>query len=122
MKHTTYSLSKDQMKAMALPYTDNGRLGPFQDEGIFSPAGGIHATIGDMLIYVNQQISETSPAVKLTHQPTIGNVSLGWGVRDNGTCRHFQHNGSTLGFSAHVSVFPEFKSGLLTLANLKRLI
>jgi CubicO group peptidase (beta-lactamase class C family) len=119
MKNTHYELTSNQKKNLALPYTDNGRLGPFQDEGIFLPAGGIHANLDDMLIFVKQQISESNPAVKLTHQPTVGNVGLGWGVRDNGTYRDFQHNGSTLGFLAHVSVFPEFGSGLVVLANSK---
>ncbi|MES2807640.1 MAG: serine hydrolase domain-containing protein [Bacteroidota bacterium] len=119
MKNTVYRLNKDQTKAMALPYTDNGKLGPFQEEGIFSPAGGIHASLGDMLFYVQQQISEINQAVKLTHQRTVGNVGLGWGVRNNGSYRDLQHNGSTLGFLTHVSVFPELGNGLVIMANSK---
>ncbi|SDE63199.1 CubicO group peptidase, beta-lactamase class C family [Mucilaginibacter pineti] len=126
MKHTFYELNAQQQNRMAIPHGENGRRIPFQEEGMFGPAGDIHATLGDMLIYLDQQIRETAPAVKLSHQPTAGNVGLAWGVRHTGTYRDIQHNGSTIGFTAHLSAFPELNSGCVILtnskANLRKLI
>ncbi|MCF0064588.1 beta-lactamase family protein [Dyadobacter chenwenxiniae] len=119
MKDTYYDLTQAQKKRMAYPYTDNGRQGPSHALGIFGPAGGLHSTLGDMLKYLHHQISETNPAVKLTHQQTAGNVGLGWGVRKKGDKLDFQHNGSTIGFVSHISVFPQARSGLVILANSK---
>lgn len=119
MKNTHYDLTISQKKLMANPYTDNGRQGPFHELGIFGPAGGLHSSLSDMLKYLQQQISETNPAVKLTHQQTVGNVGLGWGVRKKSDQIDFQHNGSTIGFVSHISVFPKAGSGLVILANSK---
>jgi|GEM_PF-233620 len=119
MKNTYYELTAQQQEKMAIPHAENGRTIPFQDEGMFAPAGDIHATLDDLLRYLNQQILETSPIVKLSHQPTAGNVGLAWGVRSEGTYRNIQHNGSTLGFTAHISAFPELNSGCVVLANSK---
>jgi CubicO group peptidase (beta-lactamase class C family) len=119
MKNTYYDLTQAQKKLMAYPYTDNGRQGPFHALGIFGPAGGLHSSLPDMLKYLQQQISESNPAVKLTHQQTVGNVGLGWGVRKKMDQIDFQHNGSTIGFISHISVFPQAGSGLVILANSK---
>jgi CubicO group peptidase (beta-lactamase class C family) len=119
MKDTHYDLTQAQKKLMAYPYTDNGRQGPFHALGIFGPAGGLHSKLSDMLKYLQQQLSETNPAVKLTHQQTVGNVGLGWGVRKKANQLDFRHNGSTIGFVSHISVFPQTGSGLVILANSK---
>ena len=119
MKNTYYELTASVRKDMALPYSENGQQMPFQDEDMFGPAGNIHATLNDMVNYLYEQIIEIRPVVKLTHQPTVGNVGLGWGVKSNGTYRDIQHNGSTIGSTSHLSAFPELNSGCIILTNSK---
>ncbi|NNU34492.1 serine hydrolase [Mucilaginibacter sp. S1162] len=102
---------------MAIPYSDNGRSNIYQQQGVFAPAGDIHATLPNMLTYLEQQISETDAAVKLTHQPTTNNIGLGWGVAKRNGYRDIQHNGSTMGFNSHLSGFPELGSGCVVLVN-----
>jgi len=119
MKHTYYELPADKEKMMAWPHGDNGREVPLQREGIFGPAGEIHSNLNDMLSYLDEQIKETNPLVKLTHQPTANNNGLAWGVRNTGTYRDVQHNGSTVGSTSHISAFPELNSGCVILTNSK---
>lgn len=119
MKQTYYELTDNQKDKMAIPHGDNGRPVPFQQEDMFGPAGEIHSTLNDMLNYLDQQIKETSPTVKLSHQPTANNLGLAWGVRNTGSYRDVQHNGSTVGSTSHISAFPELNSGCVILTNSK---
>jgi CubicO group peptidase (beta-lactamase class C family) len=119
MKNTYYELNAQQKHRMAIPHAENGRVIPFQEEGMFAPAGDIHAPLADLMRYLAQQIQERSPMVKLSHQPTVNKVGLAWGVRSDGKYRNIQHNGSTLGFTAHISAFPELNSGCVLLTNSK---
>lgn len=71
-----------------------------------------------MLNYLNYQILESNKAIKLTHQPTVNNIGLGWGVGNLGTkFRKQEHSGGTNGFTSHIRVFPEINTGLVILAN-----
>lgn len=117
MDDSWYRISSELKKKMATPYSDNGRSNIYQQEEMFAPAGDIHSTINDMLNYLSQQISETDPAVQLTHQPTANNIGLGWGVAKRESYRDIQHNGSTMGFNSHLSGFPELGSGCIILVN-----
>jgi CubicO group peptidase (beta-lactamase class C family) len=121
MKNTYYDLTQAQKKLNGLPTipTMEGRALFMRWE--FSGRQAVCIPRWpDMLKYLQQQISETNPAVKLTHQQTVGNVGLGWGVRKKAMDQlDFQHNGSTIGFISHISVFPQGGSGLVILANSK---
>ncbi|NOW96117.1 serine hydrolase [Mucilaginibacter sp. SG564] len=84
---------------------------------MFSPAGFIHSSLNDMITYLTQQIAENDAAVKLSHQPTANVIGLGWGVAARKGYRDIQHNGSTMGFAANLSAFPELGSGCVILVN-----
>ncbi len=71
-----------------------------------------------MLNYLQYQIAEQDSAIKLTHQPTVNNLGLGWGVGNLGTTyRKLEHNGATNGFASSIKAFPEIKTGLVILVN-----
>ncbi|QDK82345.1 hypothetical protein EXU85_28545 [Spirosoma sp. KCTC 42546] len=72
-----------------------------------------------MMRYLQAQITEKDPTIRLTHQPTRNDIGLGWGVRTTGSYRDIQHNGSTPGFTTHISAFPELGNGCVILANSK---
>ena len=72
-----------------------------------------------MLIYLEAQIDEKNRALKLTHQPFANAMGLAWGVRIKDGQREFQHNGSTQGSTAHISIFPDINSGCIILVNNK---
>ncbi|QDK79923.1 hypothetical protein EXU85_15415 [Spirosoma sp. KCTC 42546] len=76
--------------------------------------------------YLQAQIAEKGPAIRLTHQPTRNDIGLEWGVRHTGSYRDIQHTGSTTGVPTHISAFPKLGSGCVILtnskANLRKLI
>jgi CubicO group peptidase (beta-lactamase class C family) len=117
--NNTWYVSEKPYPNIAVPHSENDRILPITDEHYFSPAGGLCTTVNDLLIYMNAQITENRAAIKLTHQPTVNDMGLGWGVRKSGTSREFQHNGSTQGSTAHISIFTELNSGCVVLSNNK---
>lgn len=119
MKQTTYGLRAEDKKEAALPYGENGAQAPFQDEGYFGPAGEIRSTLADMMRYLEAQVDEKAPAIKLTHEPTVNDIGLGWGVRRRADFRELQHNGSTQGFTSNITVLPDLKRGLVVIVNSK---
>lgn len=120
MRQTSPGPSSGDRTGRALPYSENGRPVAFSSLGVFTAAGGICSTLADMLRYAHAQLGEDSPEIKLTHQPTLQTVGLGWGVvRLTGPGRLLQHNGSTEGFSSNVTLYPDLKKGMVILANTK---
>jgi CubicO group peptidase (beta-lactamase class C family) len=119
MKHTTTTLDKTGKKNLASKYSANGKLVPYWSSSPYTPAGdGIVTCLNDMLNYVEAQISEADPAIKLTHQLTVNNMGLGWGIGNIGTkYKKYEHSGGTNGFSTNVRIFPEIKAGMVILAN-----
>jgi CubicO group peptidase (beta-lactamase class C family) len=118
MKHTVYA---DEVVGtnIAVPHAENGRTLGLTDQGYFYPAGGLCTTVQDMLYYLNAQLKETSPAIKLTHQPTVNSMGLGWGVRTINGIRDIQHSGSEQGSNANITAYPELHNGCVILANSK---
>ncbi|WP_207515177.1 serine hydrolase [Longitalea luteola] len=118
MSRTSY-VRNVQGKNLAYPHSENGRQLPVTDQGYFYPAGGLCSTVNDMMNYLDSQLREKDPAIRLTHQPTVNNIGLGWGVVEKNGVRHLEHNGSEQGSVAHISVFPEMNSGCIVFANAK---
>ena len=119
MASTTYKASDEVRRRAAVGHFENGRVAPYQDGGMFGPAGDIVSDLDDMLAYLEAQLGETTPAIALTHQPTAQSMGLGWGVRTRDGRREIQHNGSTYGFTSHISGFPGSGRGLVILSNSK---
>ncbi len=118
MQQTQISNGK-QDNNFAFPHSENGNKIAIVNEGYFEAAGGILSNSHDLLLYLQAQLNETNPAIKLTHQPGANSMGLGWGVRTVNGQREFQHNGSTQGSTAHISAFPDIDSGCIILTNNK---
>ncbi|MDJ1481784.1 serine hydrolase domain-containing protein [Cytophagaceae bacterium YF14B1] len=120
MKSLTTTLLVTQKKIAAHPYSENGNAVSFSSLGVFIPAGGIYASVKDMLHYIEVQINETNPAIALTHQITQNGVGLSWGIVSfPDGYRMLQHNGSTEGFQSNITIYPELKTGFVILVNTK---
>ncbi|AYQ31486.1 serine hydrolase [Runella sp. SP2] len=117
MQSSGYKLSPSDKEKMALVYSENGKQVAFQEGGCLGPAGDIHSSTNDMLHYLEAQLSEKHPIIKLTHEPTKNGIGLGWGIRTNGIYRELQHNGSTQGSTANLTAFPELNSGCFIVVN-----
>ncbi|RFS14131.1 serine hydrolase [Emticicia sp. C21] len=86
-------------------------------------AAGIYSTTEDLIRYAQWHIDESNPVVKLTHQPTWGNIQyyamgLNWQMDDKAPMpRRVFQSGGTLGFSSYLIIHPEQKNGIVLLTN-----
>ncbi|MHC5539916.1 serine hydrolase domain-containing protein [Singulisphaera rosea] len=119
MKDTSYGPDAAARQLAAVGHFENGKVAPYQDLDQFGPAGGILSDLDDMLLDLKAQLEESTPAITLTHRPTANGIGLGWGVRTVDGVREIQHNGSTYGFTSHISGFLEPRSGCVILSNSK---
>ncbi len=118
MVSTTYKPVERQRNRAAVGYFENGRLAPYQDSGMFGPAGDILSNLDDMLLY--QGATDRKYRFHRTDPSTDGERGwLGVGCEEENDHREIQHNGSTNGFTAHVSGFLDSKSGCVILTNSK---
>ncbi len=117
MTSTTYKPTERQRDRAAVGHFANGKVAPYQDSGAFGPAGDVLSNLDDMLSYLEAQLSEDLAPIALTHQPGANGMGLGWGVRSRDGHREIQHNGSTNGFTSHVSGYLESRSGCVILTN-----
>ena len=87
-------------------------------------AGGIYSTTADLLRYLQWHIDESNRVVKLTHQPTWGDIhyyamGLNWQINDKVPMprRIFQSEG-TGGFSSYLTANPDQKKRIVLLINI----
>ncbi|WP_316757468.1 serine hydrolase domain-containing protein [Pedobacter aquatilis] len=91
---------------------------------LFYPGGpSMNSTMTDMLKYVNANVEETDPAIRLSHQLTFHQadntgVGLSWMIGNYGGKRFLYHSGRTgIGFSTLFLAYPEDKVGIMILVN-----
>lgn len=120
MPDTKLFITKEDEKNLARGYNGNGLLMPRTASGA---AGGIYSTIKDMLNYCRFQLDESNPVVKLSHQPTWGDIrfyanGLNWHMeaRDGQPPKIFQ-SGGTAGFSSFMIIYPGLDIGIVLLSN-----
>jgi len=127
MNATTISLSPTDQKRLAPGWDDKGQLAilPVGEEA----AGGLKSTTDDMLSYIQWQIDETDPAVRLSHErvwtakgPVFGDrgtfgVGLNWQIAELSGRRVIFQDGMIEGYSALVVIEPEAKLGIVLTAN-----
>jgi CubicO group peptidase (beta-lactamase class C family) len=127
MNATTIFLSPTDQKHLAPGWDDKGQLAilPVGEEA----AGGLKSTTDDMLNYIQWQIDETDPAVRLSHKrvwtakgPVFGDqgtfgVGLNWQVAELSRRRVIFQDGMIEGYSALVVIEPEAKLGIVLTAN-----
>jgi serine-type D-Ala-D-Ala carboxypeptidase/endopeptidase len=86
----------------------------------YAPAGGLHSTLGDMTVLV-QQALEGEPLLRASLEPLwVGagrRMGMGWIIDDHGGEPLVWHNGRTGGFYAFVGFLPESGRGLVLLSN-----
>ena len=120
MENTRLIYSKSEYENFAKGYDGKGRLMPENNSGA---AGGICSTTTDMLKYIKYQLNEDDPIVKLSHNPTWGDIKyyamgLNWQMdyKANKHLRIFQ-SGGTAGFNSYIIIYPELKAGIIILSN-----
>jgi serine-type D-Ala-D-Ala carboxypeptidase/endopeptidase len=125
MTDCTVSLSDDQSKRLATPHDKFGSTTPPWTFADLPGAGGIHATMRDMMRFAKAQLTPPSgalgEAIELAWQqhteadesgPATG---LGWMIAGDGETRW--HNGGTGGFSSSVFINRRINSAVIVLCN-----
>jgi len=123
MKNTSL-IKRGKLPAhMAKGYDGKGRIMPIIDWDDLQVAASIASSSADMLRYMAFQLNEKNTDVKLSHQPTFGNledgaIALNWKVRkiDQGR-RSISHTGGSLGYSSYIVFYPDLNSGIVLLSN-----
>jgi CubicO group peptidase (beta-lactamase class C family) len=120
MPGTKLRLSERDKKYLAKGYNSNGLLMPYTRSGT---AGGVYATVTDMLNYARFHMDEDNPVVKLSHSPTWGDnryyaMGLNWQMQDkDDEPRKIFQSGGTAGFCSFLILFPELDFAAVLLAN-----
>jgi D-alanyl-D-alanine-carboxypeptidase/D-alanyl-D-alanine-endopeptidase len=122
MSSTYLTAPADQEKFLAQGYSEKGIPLPFLPQ-YDAPAFGIKSTVADMARYIQHQLDEKDPAVRLTHQAAWGSTNdfaFGWNWFMN---RRFDgklqihEDGTTFGFTADVLLYPAEGFGVVLLTN-----
>jgi D-alanyl-D-alanine-carboxypeptidase/D-alanyl-D-alanine-endopeptidase len=86
-------------------------------------AGGLRYSTADMVKYLRYQLAEKDPAVRLTHQPTWGNlneqaIGFNWNLEKTvDSKRVLQHSGGTFSCASYCEFYPDQQFGLVLLTN-----
>jgi serine-type D-Ala-D-Ala carboxypeptidase/endopeptidase len=125
MTDCTVSLSGDQSKRLAAPHDNVGSDAPPWTFADLPGAGGVHATMRDMMRFAKAQLTPPSgplgEAIELAwKQQTEGDASgpamgLGWMIAGDGQTRW--HNGRTGGSASALFINRELKCAAIVLCN-----
>jgi CubicO group peptidase (beta-lactamase class C family) len=86
-------------------------------------AGAIRSTIDDMNIYMQYQLKEADPLVKLTHHPLFGDLENGenalpWAVgRTRDWDYYIREDGGTKGYRSFMVLYPDYQVGIMLMTN-----
>lgn len=117
------SVSEAASAQFAIGYAGNGVQMPAFTMQAMKAAGGLRYSADDLLKYAAYQLDENNKAVKLSHQPTWGDVNsqafgLNWFLHKTiDSKRQVEHSGGTFGFASYCDLYPDRQVGLVLLAN-----
>ncbi|UCF06536.1 MAG: beta-lactamase family protein [bacterium] len=140
MNNSGFMLDEERRKLLATGYMCTGPTvtplkAPEYELGCALYSGGLFTTVEDLARFVISQLEDrqtgTSSVLEVgtlrrmrtpqsIHRPSIhGCYGLGWGIVQIGPYDAIEHNGSLIGYHAHVSAIPELRLGIVALSNSK---
>lgn len=122
MKNTYENSTKFQKINFATGYNNKGLETKHWDLVNFVAAGGIKSNIEDMTIYLQQNIDELNPYIKLSHEITFQSdkktAGYAWVIQKMKTGNTLiWHNGGTSGFTSFCGFIKEKNCGVVVLNN-----
>ncbi len=124
ISHTSSEFEAANLNRFVQPYSGSGEAMPIFDLSQFITAPSINTTVNDMLKYIEANIGDTDPAIKLTHKMTFadssGNkIGLCWmlGKEDDGTPKIFHGGQARVGFTSLCVIYPGERTGYVILVN-----
>ncbi len=122
MQDTKISLSHAERGRLATGHYEDGSAALY-DTPHSQAAGALYSSTSDMLEYVAFHLNETHEVVRLSHQPTWGDihtsaVGLNWQLQMTAAGqRRIWQSGGSFGFSSYCVVVPDVQLGVVLLAN-----
>lgn len=122
MRDTRIDIASLPADRVAWPHDAQRQVVPLWDLGEVPAMGALRSTTADLVNYINANNAETNPAIKLSHQRTLGTgqegMALNWFIHStpNGH-RVLEHGGGTGGSRSSLDCFPQLNAGLVILTN-----
>ena len=120
MYDTKLSLSPKERRRFPTGYDAKGGEQP----DIYGPLDSLdllHSTVDDMLIYLEQQIAEKDPAIRLSHDQFSNaphnEAGLGWFLYQTTNGKAIGKGGNSVHMSCRSWAVPEKKAGVVCFAN-----
>ncbi|UOQ52314.1 serine hydrolase domain-containing protein [Hymenobacter cellulosivorans] len=119
MKDTKRVLSAPEKARFATGYDENLRAQTHANYTGYWGGSTMCSTPADLLTYVQANLAEKEPAVKLAHQPAWGtSIGLGWMLdQDPDGQRRIFHNGHSIGFNTRCVMYPAEQTGVVVFVN-----
>lgn len=122
MRNTQPSFNISDTTGYMKGYDENGLVMPHNNFNMFGGSGALLSTANDMLSYIQQNITEKNPAIKLSHQQTYGDSTQGMGLcwnikHDNKHGASVWKDGGALGFRSYCVIIPQKHTGIIWLSN-----
>ncbi len=122
MPQAAIQLDADAEKQLANGYGEGRQAVPPVRNLLWGAAGGVCATMPDVINYIKWQLDTTNPIVQRTHtilyQDELDAVGYYWPIRSNdidGT--HYAHHGGSFGTQNWLSILPRHNMGLSIITN-----
>ena len=125
MDDCTFTLSDSQQKRLAIPHRPVGKVVPIWDWADMPGAGGVRATLRDMMRFAKAQLEPPQgaigEAIELAWKQHIQAdasgpaMGLGWMILPDGQTRW--HNGETGGSHSIIVVNRELRTAVIVLSN-----
>lgn len=123
MFHTKTCLTNAEIKRLAQGYDKNDHPQRYVNYQGYTGGPTMNSTVNDMLTFLQANMEEKDPAIKLSHRITWGNadgpaMGLGWMMDTDNGVRYIFHDGHTgIGFNTHCIFYPKQKMGLIIIVN-----
>lgn len=121
----TITLKNDQKNYLATPYDSTASQTSHWDIGILNGAGGIRATIQDLLDFAQSQLKPEFTSLKeatllaqeIHYKAKDAQMGLGWSIRNHPDGLILSKDGGTGGFSSLIIIQPKTGRALAMLSN-----
>lgn len=123
MQHTSFKITQRILKNSAIPYEAAAKRLPFE---FFTAQGaaGLHTTLDDFMLFVNEILNEHQILSKATIQEMItptevsqGHYGLGFSILKFGGLKFIGHSGSNTGWQSAFFIDFKNKSGMIMMTN-----
>jgi len=124
MNKTKITISEADSKSLAIGLNHKGLEMPPRAEKEMKAEGGIISNVSDMIKYMELQLNEENPLIKISHQELLNGKygdfenGLFWQIFKNGeNPKVIFQNGGAYGTSSWLTLIPESKMGVLIITN-----